>query len=104
MRPSIGTLLRGLAWLRDTDLRARLATLDLPCLLLHGAHDGLVPLAAAQALADALPHARLAVLPGAAHAPFLSDPDWFASQVQAFCEQTAPEDASMALGSRAPLA
>ena len=83
--PTTNTLHTGLAWLRDTDLRSSLSALDLPCLLVHGDQDAVVPLPAAQALAASLPRARLAVLPGAAHAPFLSDPDWFAHQVLAFC-------------------
>ena len=67
-------LAAGLALLRDTDLRALAPNITQPTLLLHGAHDPLMPLAAAQWLAAALPQARLAVLPDAAHAPFLSDP------------------------------
>lgn len=71
--PDVATLLPGLSVLRDTDLRADLAHINQPTLLLHGARDPLMPLAAAQWLAAALPQATLAVLPNAAHAPFLSD-------------------------------
>lgn len=71
--PGKATLVAGLDILRDADLRAVVAHVRQPTLLLHGAHDSLVPLAAAQWLAAALPHARLVVLPDAAHAPFLSD-------------------------------
>jgi pimeloyl-[acyl-carrier protein] methyl ester esterase len=72
--PPAAVLAAGLALLRDTDLRALAPRIGQPTLLLHGAHDPLMPLAAAQWLAAALPQARLAVLPDAAHAPFLSDP------------------------------
>lgn len=71
--PSVSALVAGLNVLRDTDVRADLAHIHQPTLLLHGAHDPLMPLAAAQWLAAALPQATLAVLPEAAHAPFLSD-------------------------------
>lgn len=72
--PPAATLAAGLALLRDTDLRELAPRIAQSTLLLHGAHDPLMPLAAAEWLAAALPQARLEVLPDAAHAPFLSDP------------------------------
>lgn len=72
--PPAAILAAGLALLRDSDLRALAPQIAQPTLLLHGAHDPLMPLAAAEWLSAALPHARLEVLPDAAHAPFLSDP------------------------------
>jgi pimeloyl-[acyl-carrier protein] methyl ester esterase len=72
--PSAAVLDAGLALLRDTDLRAIAPTIRQPTLLIHGAHDPLMPLAAAEWLAATLPQARLDILPDAAHAPFLSDP------------------------------
>lgn len=72
-RPSTATLVAGLALLRDTDLREQVPTIRQPTLLLHGAHDPLMPLAAAEWLAATLPQARLEILPDAGHAPFLSD-------------------------------
>ena len=71
--PSAATLVAGLNLLRDTDLRAQVPMIRQPTLLLHGAHDPLMPLASAQWLAAMLPQAQLAVLPDAGHAPFLSD-------------------------------
>jgi len=44
-----------------------------PTLLLHGARDTLMPLSAAEWLQKHIQKAQLAVLPGASHAPFLSD-------------------------------
>lgn len=71
--PPAATLVAGLDLLRDTDLRTQLPAIRQPMLLLHGAHDSLMPLAAAQWLAATLAQAQLAVLPDAGHAPFLSD-------------------------------
>lgn len=71
--PSGATLVAGLDLLRDTDLRAQVPTIRQPTLLLHGAHDPLMPLAAAQWLAATLPQARLEIFSDAAHACFLSD-------------------------------
>jgi pimeloyl-[acyl-carrier protein] methyl ester esterase len=64
----------GLDLLRDGDLRPRLAELSCPSLWLFGSHDTLVPPGAAPAVAALLPAARVQVIRGAAHAPFLSHP------------------------------
>lgn len=82
--PSAATLVAGLDLLRDTDLGAQLPAIRQPTLLLHGAHDPLMPLAAAQWLAATLPQAQLAVLPDAGHAPFLSDAARCAKRVKEF--------------------
>jgi len=73
-RPSLSTLRAGLAILGELDLRAVLGEIQHATLVLHGSHDTLTPPSAAQCLAQALPHARLEMLRGAAHAPFLSHP------------------------------
>lgn len=82
--PSSDTLVAGLDLLRDTDLRAQAPMIRQPTLLLHGAHDPLMPLAAAQWLAATLPQAQLSVLPDAGHAPFLSDAAQCAALVKEF--------------------
>lgn len=63
----------GLDLLKHTDLRPIIPDIRQPTLLLHGAHDTLMPLSAAEWLQKHIRHARLAVLPDASHAPFLSD-------------------------------
>ena len=50
-RPPAATLAAGLAWLRDVDLRPLAPQIKAPTLLIHGAADPLMPLAAAEALA-----------------------------------------------------
>ena len=76
--PDGDSLLQGLEWLRKTELRPMIATVSIPTLLIHGENDPLMPLPAAQWLAEHLPEAQLEVFKGAAHAPFLSDPERFA--------------------------
>jgi pimeloyl-[acyl-carrier protein] methyl ester esterase len=76
--PDATTLAAGLAELRTTDLRKSAVTTRLPTLLIHGDRDPLMPLAAGRWLAEQLPEARLEVFDGAAHAPFLGDPERFA--------------------------
>ena len=83
------TLARGLDWLRRVDLRATVKTIAQPMLVIHGDADPLMPLAAAQWLADALPQAQLTVFGGAAHAPFLSDRERFARLLVDFCQAPA---------------
>lgn len=73
-KPSIETLRAGLAILSDLDLRQELDAIRHVTLVIHGSHDTLTPPAAGQWLAQALPHAQLELVRGAAHAPFLSHP------------------------------
>lgn len=74
----------GLDLLRDGDLRARLHELSCPSLWLFGSHDTLVPAAAGHGVAALLPTARVQVIRGAAHAPFLSHPAETAAQIGDF--------------------
>lgn len=80
-------LLDGLRTLRDTDLRALVPSIRQRVLIVHGENDPLMPLSTAEWLAAHLPNARLEVFAGAAHAPFLSQPDRFANLVAAFANE-----------------
>jgi len=82
--PDPGAALAGLEVLAREDLRAGLAGIDLPVLLVHGDRDPICPVGAARAMAAAIPGARLAVLPGAGHAPFLSRPGAFRDVLASF--------------------
>ena len=57
------------------DLRAVLASMDVPATVLVGTRDRLTPPRAARVLADGLPDARLLMLPGAGHMLPLEAPD-----------------------------
>jgi proline iminopeptidase len=62
-------------WLIETcDLLPQLRQLRLPTLVLHGDHD-FVPVEVAQHIADAIPDARLVVLPDCGHFAFLEQPE-----------------------------
>lgn len=87
--PDGKALQTGLGWLRDIDLRRMIAAIDTPTLLIHGEHDSLMPLAAACWLQETLPNAQLDTFPGAAHAPFLNDPDRFARLLGDFIHASA---------------
>lgn len=71
------TLERGLAFLADYSMLDRASRISCPVRLLHGGHDRVCPPAAAELLAELLPHAELTVWSEAGHAPFLSQPDRF---------------------------
>jgi len=85
--PDIAALRGGLEILRDTDLRAQLSNIMPSTLVIAGERDTLTPKAASEALAQALPKARLAVVQGAAHAPFLSHPQIFMQHLTSFLDE-----------------
>lgn len=64
----------GLEILRTTDLREEMHAVTQPVLLVHGDQDSVTPWAAGKWLAGALPNARLHLICGTGHAPFLSEP------------------------------
>ncbi|MFF9060481.1 alpha/beta fold hydrolase [Streptomyces sp. NPDC014882] len=75
-------------------VRAALAGVDAPVLVLAGELDGGPRPEPARLLADAFPHAEFAVQPGAAHYPWLDDPAWFTARTEAFLAGEAPPPAA----------
>jgi pimeloyl-ACP methyl ester esterase len=95
--PDTASLIQGLNWLRDVDLREQLdsiASIATPALLIHGDKDPLMPLAAAQWLHDALPNSQLEIVPGAAHAPFINAPERIAKLIGDYCHASALNQAT----------
>ncbi len=72
---ALRTILTQLAAVGGHDTLARLGEVTAPTLVLHGERDPAVPVANARILADAIPGARLVVLPGAGHVPFWQQPE-----------------------------
>jgi pimeloyl-[acyl-carrier protein] methyl ester esterase len=64
----------GLQLLHDGDLRDRLQQLQVASHWLFGARDTLVPAGVADTIRERLPQARVQLVEGAGHAPFLSHP------------------------------
>jgi pimeloyl-ACP methyl ester esterase len=85
--PDVSCLVEGLRMLCDTDLRESIPSIRQPTLVIHGERDPLMPLAAGEWLADHLRAGRFEVFAGAAHAPFLSDPERFANLVAEFVHE-----------------
>lgn len=84
--PAHAALAAALALLATADLRDTLPAGACPLLLIHGEGDALMPAAAARWLAAHWPGARLEVLSGCGHAPFLSRPMECAALLRAFHE------------------
>lgn len=78
-------LAAAVAAIRDRpDSRAELGEIDVPALVVVGAEDALIPPEESDALAAALPRARLVRMGGAGHLPPLERPDEFERELLAF--------------------
>jgi pimeloyl-[acyl-carrier protein] methyl ester esterase len=85
--PSLNALQAGLEILRDCDCRGSLPTITQPSLVIAGERDTLTPPQASQYMAAQLLNAKLAMIKGAAHAPFLSHPEIFVEQIKSFLHE-----------------
>ena len=75
-------LQQGLNWLADYDLLCCWDNLNVPMLRQFGAHDNLVPRAAAEFLANQYPNSDLKIFENSAHLPFLSEREsWLTSTI-----------------------
>ncbi|BBI98662.1 pimeloyl-[acyl-carrier protein] methyl ester esterase [Ferrigenium kumadai] len=85
--PDMAALQSGLEILRDSDQRAALPEIELPVLVIAGERDTLTPPQASRYSAERLPDARLEIIGGAAHAPFLSHPEKFMGSLKSFLHE-----------------
>lgn len=85
--PDMAALQSGLEILRDSDQRAALPEIEQPVLVIAGERDTLTPPQASRYIAECLSDARLAVIEGAAHAPFLSHPEKFMESLKSFLHE-----------------
>ena len=85
--PDPAALASGLAILRDTDLRAALASLRIPAQFILGERDTLMPAAVAAQIPS---NAHAEVIQGAGHAPFLSHPQAFLEKLLPFLQDNQP--------------
>lgn len=80
-QPALAT---GLRLLAETDQRPLVSRITQPVRLLHGSEDKLMPVAAAEWLADHLPNGRLSVFQQSGHAPFVSRAADCATLIESF--------------------
>lgn len=74
--------------LASLDLRAQLASVKMPVLVLVGEQDEATPPAMSRELAAGLADARLIELPGLAHVPQLQAPEVFMAAIRPFIDET----------------
>jgi 3-oxoadipate enol-lactonase len=75
------------ATLRDADLREVVQTIQAPALVLCGDEDVATPPSVGRALAEALPHARFALIEQAGHLPCIEQPAALAAQLDQFLRE-----------------
>ncbi len=85
--PDMSALQSGLEILRDSDQRASLPEIGQPVLVIAGERDTLTPPQASRYSVERLPDARLKIIEGAAHAPFLSHPEKFMESLKSFLHE-----------------
>ena len=83
---TLKALYAALEWLKNTDQRPLLPTLQQPTLVLAGQYDRVVNPLASKALARQLPNALYLEIPRCGHAPFISHPDDVQTLLQEFFE------------------
>ena len=69
----------------EADQREVLPQVDVPTLLIWGELDGRSPLGVAHQLKEAIPEAKLVVIPGSGHVTNLEQPELFNEAVRDFC-------------------
>ena len=74
--------------LGEFDLTKELARVTCPVLIVHGREDP-IPLASSRVAAHALPDARLEVLDGSGHVPYVEAPEELFAALRRFLEETA---------------
>ena len=83
-RNSVAGYTAACAALRDADLHAEVSQIIVPSLVLCGAQDAATPPDVMEELAQSLPNAYFALLPGAGHTPPVEQPQIMADQINAF--------------------
>jgi pimeloyl-ACP methyl ester carboxylesterase len=79
-------LAAGLRALQDTDLRAALAKIECPALVLHGEADHVVPVESARFMAAALPRGELRLVPDGTHAMLHTNPNRIEHEIRSFLD------------------
>jgi class 3 adenylate cyclase len=68
----------------EIDVRHVLPVIRVPTLIIHNRHDATIPIEAGRYLAEHIPGARLAELPGADHLPFVGNADEIVDEIEEF--------------------
>ncbi|MCW9024820.1 MAG: pimeloyl-ACP methyl ester esterase BioH [Gammaproteobacteria bacterium] len=82
--PEVKILEQGLEVLLTADFRQQASYIDCPVQLLGGEHDTLTPAASLVQISEIIPHARVSIIKGASHAPFISHTEAFLKDLTGF--------------------
>jgi pimeloyl-[acyl-carrier protein] methyl ester esterase len=85
--PHLTALQEGLNILTQTNIRPRLSGIKCPIQIIVGDRDTLIPASSGAATAELLPDARVNVIEGAAHTPFITHRDTFLEIVTGFLDE-----------------
>jgi len=77
------------AAIRDADFTASAPSIRVPSLVIGGEEDNGTPPDLSKAMADAIPNARLEIMPGVAHLPNIQDPDAYAVLLTTFIPEAS---------------
>lgn len=83
-RTTIESFFRSIGDLRDTDLRDKLPTLDIPTLGIYGIKDNIVSPTNAQLLRDGVQTSHVSLLARSRHFPMTDEPDLFLETIDRF--------------------
>jgi 3-oxoadipate enol-lactonase len=85
LESSLEGIVSALAGLKERpDSSATLASLTIPCLVIHGADDQSIPLQEAEQMSHLIPNHRLVIIPQTGHLVNMEDPDLFNLAVRSF--------------------
>lgn len=84
LRSSSQAAIELLECMEGIDIESRVDRLPHKCLLLHGTHDNITPLASSERLQTLMRNARLVTADGAGHVPTITRPQWVADQINTF--------------------
>lgn len=87
-------MIRALDALTGKDLITDVPSINLPVLLVHGSLDRVCPVGASRYLMDKLPGAKLEIIEGAGHVPFLTRSKEFNTIVREFIDKMKNDTAS----------
>ena len=71
---------------KQQDINAKLATIDVPTLILHGDFDP-IPIASAEYIQQMIPTAKLVIIKESGHFPFVEQPERFSEAIREFMQK-----------------
>lgn len=75
------------SWMHKPDMTPRLAEIELPALVIHGAEDAVLPIDRGRAMADALPNSRFVAIEAAGHTSPVEAPDAVCVAMREFLDE-----------------